>query len=117
MHFAVSSAVTQELGKTILPTSSSGIRMCPNGIGASDEWRNLTRTCYGSLMKLTAATDVCVVRSVGPVEWMATVVQLAFFMLAIVILMNLLIAMMADTYTSVIANAVAECTSQLRSPS
>ena len=57
------------------------------------------------------------VRSVGSVEWMGTVFQFAFFLVAIVILMNLLIAMMADTYTAVIANAVAECTPQLRSSS
>lgn len=64
-----------------------------------------------STRDLRASTlGLLAVRSVSHVEWMATIFQFAFFMGAIVILMNLLIAMMADTYTSVIANAVAECT-------
>ena len=56
-----------------------------------------------------------VARSGGHVQWLATVFQFAFFLGAIVILMNLLIAMMADTYTSVVANAEAECTPRHRS--
>ncbi len=42
------------------------------------------------------------------VWWMATGFQFVFFVLTIVILMNLLIAMMADTFSSVASNAEAE---------
>jgi hypothetical protein len=78
--------------------------MCLNGIGAL-----MNDTTVHSHNQRVFFTHVRVARSVGHVQWLATVFQFAFFLGAIVILMNLLIAMMADTYTSVIANAEAEC--------